>query len=191
LWRYKLTTDREDTMSRVKPRGLRTLAAITLGSAIAATASAAQAQGVINQPRLSAHLANQVVGDSVAICAEKKYNVVAVIVDLEGVRQAVLRGNGAPIHSMDNAYYKAYSAASLTLGRNEDSTAVVAKRMAKAAPSTVPTTPLPNVTYGVGGIAIRAGGKIIGGLGVSGAPGGQFDEECGQGALEKIKAQLQ
>lgn len=169
------------------PRVSRLLAAAAI---TAATVSTAQAQGVINQPRLSAHLANQVVGDAVAICAQKKYNVVAVIVDLDGVRQAVLRGNGAPIHSMDNAYYKAYSAASLTLGRDEDSTAAVAKRMAKAPPSTVPTTPLPNVTYGVGGTAIRAGGKIIGGLGVSGAPGGQFDEECGLAALEKIKDQL-
>ena len=106
-------------MSRVSSTAI----AIALGSAVAAAASAAYAQGVINQPRLSAHLANQVVGDTVAICAQKKYNVWAVIVDLEGVRQAVLRGNGAPIHSQDNAYYKAYAAASLTLGRNEGSTA--------------------------------------------------------------------
>ena len=107
-------------MSRV----LSTLTAIALGRRM--TASAVHAQGVINQPRLSANLANQVVGDSVAICAQKKYNVVAVIVDLEGVRQAVLRGNGAPIHSMDNAYYKAYASASLTLGRNEGSTREIA-----------------------------------------------------------------
>jgi uncharacterized protein GlcG (DUF336 family) len=165
--------------------------AIALCSIIAAAAtSAAFAQGVINQPRLSAHLANQVVGDSVANCAQRKYNVVAVIVDLEGVRQAVLRGNGAPIHSMDNAFFKAYAAASLTLGRNEGSTHEIAERLAKARPSNVPNTQLPNVTYARGGIAIKAGGRIIGGLGVSGAPGGQFDEECGQAALDKIRDQL-
>ena len=74
----------------------------------------------------------------------------------------------------DNAYYKAYASASLTLGRNEGSTREIAQRMAKAPPSDVPNTQLPNVTYAGGGIAIRAaGGKIIGGLGVSGAPGGQ------------------
>jgi uncharacterized protein GlcG (DUF336 family) len=174
-------------MSRVS----RIAIAIALGSTMAAAVSAAQAQGVINQPRLSAPLANQVVGDSVAFCVQKKYNVWAVVVDLDGVRQAVLRGNGAPIHSQDNAYYKAYAAASLTLGRNEGSTREVAARVAKAPPSTVPHTQLPNVTYGVGGIAIRSGsGQIIGGVGVSGAPGGRFDEECGQAALDKIKDQL-
>ena len=149
-------------------------------------AGAAGAQGVINQPRISAHLANQLVGDSVANCAKQGYKVVAVVVDLNGVRQALLRGDGAPIHSMDNAYYKAYSAASLTLGRGEGSTKEIADRMAKAAPSTVPQTPLPNVTYAVGGVVLKSGGTAIGGLGVSGAPGGQFDEACAREAMAKI-----
>jgi uncharacterized protein GlcG (DUF336 family) len=76
---------------------------------------------------------------------------------IDGVRQAVLRGNGAPIHTLDNAFYKAYSAASLTLARKEDSTKAVADRMAKSPATTVPQTPLPNVTYAVGGVAIMAG----------------------------------
>ena len=141
-------------------------------------ATGAIAQGVVNVPRLSAALANELVGETVAICTKKGYRVWAVVVNLDGVRQAVLRGDGAPIHSQDNAYYKAYSSASLTLGRNEGSTKEVRDRMAKAAPSTVPSTPLPNVTYAVGGVTIRAGGAAIGAIGVSGAPGGQFDEEC-------------
>ena len=112
--------------------------------------------------------------------------VTAVVVDLDGVRQALLRGNAAPIHTLDNAYYKAYSSASLTLSRKEDSTKAVRERMAKAPATTVPQTPLPNVTYAVGGVAIMAGGNIIGGLGVSGAPGGQFDDDCARAALAKI-----
>jgi len=42
----------------------------------------------------------------------------------------------------------------------------------------------------VGGVAIMAGGNIIGGLGVSGAPGGQFDEERARAALAKIQDKL-
>jgi uncharacterized protein GlcG (DUF336 family) len=113
-----------------------------------------------------------------------------VVVNLDGVRQAVLRGDGAPIHSQDNAYYKAYSAASITLGRNEGSTKEVADRMAKAAPSAVPFTQLPNVTYGVGGVTIKAGGQPIGAIGVSGAPGGQFDEACARDAIAKIQDRI-
>ncbi|HKA42088.1 MAG TPA: heme-binding protein [Burkholderiales bacterium] len=166
------------------------LQAVALALVIGTASTAVQAQGVLTTYRLSAALANELVGESVAICAQKGYNVVAVVVDLEGVRQAVLRGNGAPIHSMDNAYYKAYSAASLTLGRKEGSTKEVADRMAKNPPSSVPQTPLPNVTYAVGGVAIMARGAAIGGLGVSGAPGGQFDEECARGALAKIQDRM-
>jgi len=128
--------------------------------------------------------------ESVAECARKGYKVVAVVVDLDGVRQAVLRGDGAPIHSMDNAYYKAYTIASLGLSRKEESTKAIVDRMAKAPPTTVPQTPLPNVTYAVGAIAIMANGNTIGGLGVSGAPGGQFDEECARAAMAKVKDRM-
>jgi len=153
-------------------------------------ATGAIAQGVVNVPRLSAALANELVGETVAICTKKGYRVWAVVVNLDGVRQAVLRGDGAPIHSQDNAYYKAYSSASLTLGRNEGSTKEVRDRMAKAAPSTVPSTPLPNVTYAVGGVTIRAGGAAIGAIGVSGAPGGALDEACAREAIAKIQDRI-
>ena len=69
---------------------------------VGAAPTGAQAQGVVNMQKLSASLANELVGESVAICAKKGYTVVAVVVDLDGVRQALLRGNGAPIHSLDN-----------------------------------------------------------------------------------------
>ena len=166
-------------MTRAFFAAIATLAVLGIGTV-------ASAQGLVTVQRLSAPLANELVGETVAICAQKGYAVTAVVVDLEGQRQAMLRGNGSPIHSSDNAYYKAYSAASLTLSRKEDSTKAVAERMAKNPATTVPSTPLPNVTYAVGGVAIMAGGKIIGGIGVSGAPGGQFDEECARAALAKI-----
>jgi uncharacterized protein GlcG (DUF336 family) len=35
-----------------------------------------------------------------------------------------------------------------------------------------------------------ANGNTIGGLGVSGAPGGNFDEDCARAALGKIKDRM-
>ena len=175
-------------MSRVSI-GLQAVV-LALVFVIGTAPTGAQAQGLINMQKLSAPLANELVGEAVASCAQKGYAVTAVVVDLDGVRQAMLRGNGAPIHSLDNAYYKAYSAASLTLARKEDSTKAVADRMAKAPATTVPQTPLPNVTYAVGGVTIMAGGHAIGAIGVSGAPGGQFDEECARAAIAKIQDRM-
>ena len=161
-----------------------------LGIALAVGATSAQAQGVLTIHKLSAALANELVGESVAQCARNGYKVVAVVVDLDGVRQAVLRGDGAPIHSMDNAYYKAYTVASLGLSRKEETTKQIADRMAKAPPSTVPQTPLPNVTYAQGAVAIVVNGETVGAIGVSGAPGGNFDEDCARAALGKIKDRM-
>src|ERR671937_497252 len=137
----------------------------------------AYAQGLVTTQKLSAALANELVGESVAQCAKNGYKVVAVVVDLDGVRQALLRGDGAPIHSMDNAYYKAYTVASMGLARKETSTKQIADRMGKAAPSTVPQTPLPNVTYAQGGVAIVANGNTIGGVGVCWAHRGNFHDD--------------
>ena len=163
---------------------------IAAGLLLLSLGTTLHAQGLITTQKLSAALANELVGESVADCARKGYKVVAVVVDLDGVRQAMLRGDGAPIHSVDNAYYKAYSIASIGLSRKEETSKQMFDRMAKAAPTTVPQTPLPNVTYAQGAIAIMVGGATIGGLGVSGAPGGQFDEECARTALGRIKDKM-
>ena len=168
----------------------RTLAGTVGFGVIAAVAPGVQAQGLVTLQKLSAPLANELVGEAVANCAQKGYAVTAAVVDLDGARQALLRGNGAPIHTLDNAYYKAYSAASLTLARKEDSTKAVADRMSKNPATTVPQTPLPNVTYAVGGVTIMIGGNAIGAIGVSGAPGGNFDEECARAAIAKIQDRM-
>src|SRR6267154_3724723 len=135
-------------MSRISA-GLQVLVLVA-----GAAATGVEAQGLVTTQKLSAALANQLVGDSVAACAQKGYQVVAVVVGLDGVRQAVLRGDGAPIHSMDNAYYKAYTLASMGLARKETSTKQIQERMAKAAPSSVQVFTLPNITYAQGALAI-------------------------------------
>jgi len=163
------------------------LSAVALAMVVA---GAVQAQGVVTTHKISAALANELVGDSVAQCAKNGYKVWAVVVDLDGVRQALLRGDGAPIHSQDNAYYKAYTLASMGLARKETSTKQIQDRMAKAQPSTVPAFPLPNITYAQGALAIIANGETIGALGVSGAPGGNFDEYCARFALDKVKDRM-
>ena len=180
-------------MTRVSAATKRIAIAVGLGlglASLATAAGAADAPGVVNMPKLSAHLANELVGESVASCAQKGYNVTAIVVDLDGVRQAVLRGNGAGMHTLDNAYYKAYTVASLGLSRKEETTKVMADRIAKNPPTNVPQTQLPNVTYAQGAVAIVAGGQTLGAVGVSGAPGGHLDEECARAALAKIRDRM-
>ena len=64
--------------------------AVALLGSIAFAAAAVHAQGLVMTHKLSAALANQLVSDAVAACAGKNYAVTATVVDLDGVRQAVL-----------------------------------------------------------------------------------------------------
>jgi len=42
----------------------------------------------------------------------------------------------------------------------------------------------------LGGVPIKAGNDTIGGIGVSGAPGGDKDEACANAGLAKIRDRL-
>jgi uncharacterized protein GlcG (DUF336 family) len=50
-------------------------------------------------------------------------------------------------------------------------------------------TTLPHVIAINGGVPIKVGNDVIGGVGLSGSPG--KDEECVNAGLEKVKQQLQ
>lgn len=160
-------------------------------AATAALASLADAQGLVTRKRLSAVLAHEAVAEAVAVCAKAGYAVTAIVVDIEGVRQSVLRGDGAAVHTLDSAYAKAYTAASLAPVRKEDSTKAIFERLSKApGMTTAGLASLPNVTFTPGGVTIMAGTEPIGGIGVGGAPGGNFDDDCARAALAKIAGRM-
>ena len=74
------------------------------------------------------------------------------------MRQAVLRGDGAPVHTLDSAYVKAYTAASLAPVRKEGSTKAIFERLRKEpGVTTASLGNLPNVTFTPGGVTIMAG----------------------------------
>ena len=61
----------------------RLMATAALAFAVLGTAGGASAQGLVTMQKLSAPLANELVGDTVATCAQKGYAVTAVLVILE------------------------------------------------------------------------------------------------------------
>jgi uncharacterized protein GlcG (DUF336 family) len=158
---------------------------------VALTAHGASGQGLILKKRLSAVLAMEAAMEAVDVCKKAGYAVSVVIVDTEGVRQAVLRGDGATVHTLDSAYAKAYTAASLAPVRKDGSTKALSERIAKTpGVSTAGLASLPNINFTPGGVTIMAGEDLIGGIGVGGAPGGNFDHDCATAALAKIKDRM-
>jgi uncharacterized protein GlcG (DUF336 family) len=139
---------------------------------------------VLQTRRIPAGLALEAVGAAVGECARQGYSETAILVDVDGVRQAVLRGDGAGAHTLDSAFEKAYTAASF----KSDTSALIER--AKTAPITPLLAKLPDTLLFGGGLVIKIGDEVVGAIGASGAPGADLDDGCARAGLEKIRDRL-
>jgi uncharacterized protein GlcG (DUF336 family) len=161
------------------------LAIVGFSLAVTAAASAGHAEGLLPTHRIPAELASQAAAEVVASCAKQGYAETAVVVDADGVRQALLRGDRAGSHSLDSAFDKAYTAASF----KTDTSALFER--SKTAPGFANLfTQLPHLILFGGGIVIKVGDEVVGAIGAAGAPGGNLDEACARAGLDKIRDQL-
>jgi uncharacterized protein GlcG (DUF336 family) len=153
--------------------------------ALVALPVTADAEGLLQTHRIPAQLASQAVAEAVASCAKQGYSETAVLVDADGVRQAVLRGNGAGSHTLDSANDKAYTAASF----KTDTSALFER--SKTVPGFANLfTQLPHLMLLGGGIVIKVGDEVVGAIGAAGAPGANLDDACARAGLDKIRDQL-
>jgi uncharacterized protein GlcG (DUF336 family) len=128
-------------------------------------------------------LASKAIQASLDACNKDGYRVSVSVVDRAGVLRAMARADGAGPHTVDSSRKKAYTAASL-----RRSTTELAELINK-----VPTLQAlgkmnDQVLMLGGGLPIEMGGEIVGGIGVSGAPGTQLDDACAQAGLDAIGA---
>ena len=77
--------------------------------------------------------------------------ITATITDSDGVEQAVLRGDGASMTTLDAARDKAYTVLTLGAPRNEDTTGVIVQRMGQT-PSAGGLAKLPHILLAQGGV---------------------------------------
>ena len=120
---------------------------------------------------------------SIESCAAKGYPESAVVVDRDGETVVAIRGDNAGPHTMENARRKAYTAMSFRVSTTE-----YAKRFEDKNPVVLQQVTLPNVIAIPGGLPIKLGGEVIGGIGASGSPG--VDEPCVQAGLDKAAGAL-
>jgi uncharacterized protein GlcG (DUF336 family) len=135
--------------------------------------------------RIPAALALEAASETVAACARQGYHETAIVLDADGATIAALRGDGAGIHTLDSAHDKAYTAVSF---RND--TLALAER-AKGEESIAPLAKLPHVMFFGGGVVIKLGDEVVGGIGAAGAPGAKLDDNCAHAGLDKIRERLQ
>jgi uncharacterized protein GlcG (DUF336 family) len=129
---------------------------------------------------LSTAAAQQAAQAALARCQKDGFTVAVAVVDRGGQPLAVLRDNLAGAHTTQTAINKAATAVSF----RTDTTELAATTQAGKAQSGI--RQLPNVIAVGGGIMIRAKGSLVGGIGVSGAPGGDADDVCAKAGLASI-----
>jgi uncharacterized protein GlcG (DUF336 family) len=116
-------------------------------------------------------------------CKAQGYKVSVAVVGREAQVIVQLRGDGAPPHSIENSYRRAYTAR--TYGQP---TLNVEKRVRNDPGDQL--VHLHQVMAAQGGLPIVVDGETIGAVAVSGSPGGEKDEACAQAGLNQAAALL-
>lgn len=146
------------------------------------------ADGFANE--LSSDLALEAAIAARSSCAKSGYHTTVTVVEKSGLNKVVIRADDAAPHTLDTSKGKAYTAVTFAALFNEDLTSMIAKRVLEN-PASAPLSLVPGIMLLGGGVAVRSSsGKVIGAIGVGGAPGGTLDEACAKAGLEAIKGRL-
>lgn len=161
-------------------RNPRTLLAVAI---LGMVYSAAGADDLIDAKRMTLDLARDVATAAVEACRKKGYQISVVVVDRSATPMVVMRDVFASRFTTELAERKANAVI-----LSGTSTTEFAKNRADIRQEM-------NLVDGIlvldGGLPIQASGALVGAVGVSGAPGGEFDAECAQKGIDAVEERLE
>ena len=155
------------------------VAGLGLCAAFAAPASAQ----LLTHKDLSLATALTIATTAADTCKAQGNRVSVTVVGRDGEVIVALRGDDASPHTVENSRRKAYTARTFRIPSGQ-----FAERVKKE--PTLGLVHLSGVINNQGGLPIKAGDEVIGGVGVSGSPGGDKDEACAKAGLDKVADQL-
>lgn len=156
---------------------LASLALLTSASVLVAGPACAQAPQV--EKNVSMAMSMAIIQGAIDQCTKDGYKVSVTIVDKGGNVAAQIRGDGTGPHTMEFSRLKAYTS------RTRNQTSLQTMKLLED-PANAFIRQIPGVVGVGGGVPIKAGNETIGGVGVSGAPGGEKDEVCANAGLAKV-----
>lgn len=165
-------------MYRIMKIGFRTT--LMAGLMIVGIANAAD---TITVKRMSMELASDVAKAAVEECRKRGYQVSAVVVDRNGIPQVMMRDVLSNRFTIQIAEEKANAVILSGVSSSEfrKNRADIRQEM----------NHVDGIIVLEGGMPIRAGGSLLGAVGVSGAPGGDIDEACARKAVESVQERLE
>lgn len=145
---------------------------------------AAFAQELPTAPYLPLDMATQAAQTAVEACSAEGYNVSVAIVARSGNTKVLLRADNAGPHTVGSSTGKAFTSASL--GRD---TAGLAGFIGGNPQNDGLRDMDSRLVIQAGGLPIKIGGALVGGIGVGGAPSGDIDANCARAGLDAIGAE--
>ena len=152
--------------------------------ALGAPSAFAGDDALVTYKSLSPEIALEAAQAALKKCRDNGFQIAVAVVDRFGQPQVMLRDRYAGLPAHDTAVAKAYTALSFRAATSDLSKSIKSGQMDAG------LARLPHVAMLGGGLMIEAGGTLLGGIGVSGAPGGDKDEECAKAGLDAIRDRI-
>lgn len=150
-------------------------AMLASASLLSQAVSAADASPTVNLKRLSLETATSVAQGAIEACRKEGIQIGVSVVDRDGTLQVALRDTIAAHITLSISRQKAFTAVNFNAA-----TSALADR------ADSPIGRIDGLVMSAGGLPIQAGGQLLGGVGVSGAPAGETDERCAQAGIDKV-----
>ena len=144
---------------------------------------AATAQELPTAPYLPLDIATKAADAALKACVAEGHNVSVAIVGRDGSTKVLLKADNSGPHTGSSAEGKAFTSAAL--GRD---TAGLAEFIASKPANDGLRDMDPRMVIQAGGLPIKFGKALVGGIGVGGAPSGDIDAGCAVAGLKAIGA---
>ncbi len=159
-----------------------------MAAALAAMASPAAAQedgAFVTFQVLKPEVALQMAEAAMEACRAEGYQVGVTVVDRFGVPQVFVRDRFAGLHVYEVSRRKAWTAVSFRTNTTDLDRATNPGEISQGIRAVSEALPLG------GGLMVETGaGDLVGGIGVSGAPGPDIDDVCAQAGLDAVADQI-
>ena len=169
----------------------RFLLVVPLLAAVAAPAPAADPGGggcdtcnVVSEKALSLDLAQAIAQGALAKCRADGNHVSVTVLDRDGLLKIAFRDNGAGPHTIVTSRRKAFTSVTFKQLSGQWAHRVLTDPAIAGLKDTAGTIAL------AGGMPVRAGGEVVGAIGVSGSPGGDKDEACANAGVAQFSDKL-
>jgi len=158
----------------------KTSLAAILATSLVAAPLMAEDNMIVQTKRMTLETATAIAQATVEACRAKGIQIGVTVVDREGIPQVVLRDTIAPTITLPISKGKAYAAVMFNVPTSD-----------LAARANGPIGRVPGLVMSAGGVPIQVGGSLLGGVGVSGAPSGETDQECAQAGVDAVATDLE